>query len=333
MANSSVSSGASLFQRLLDFFRGFYARDRLAFALSAAVCCCLLLNIALVLSRLPAPAVRTALPVEFSEPEPAAAAFSGADGAEVFREPVVKPMRYLKNKPEPFIWPEETEEEVPAFVPVSGSGVWLQIPNSYINAPVAQGSDNSFYLTHNVYGGYDWRGCIFAHYRCSLSSIGSLSQNTVLFGHNKSTNRYGGEVSNFTTLPRFQDFAFADSHRIIYLSINGETAAFVVFAALDCEVWNDAAFPYWYPSVSDSIIREARQRSYWDYDVDVSSGDRLLTLSTCSYDWGYDANYNTYAKFVVMARMLRPGETVNSFGSISANTDRQTPSRLSRVQG
>ena len=106
-----------------------------------------------------------------------------------------------------------------------------------------------------------------------------------------------------------------------------------MFAALDCEVWNDAAFPYWYPSVSDSIIREAKNRSYWNYNVDVKTSDRLLTLSTCSYDWGYDANYNTYAKFVVMARMLRPGESVSDFGGISANAGRKTPSGLSRVQG
>ena len=326
MAHTDSSAVSSLFRRVTAPVLRFAAADRLAFGLSASVLVCLILNLALAFARIQPPAVQTALAVEKLEPVAAKVVYK-----EV-REPIIKPMRYLKNKPVPFTFPEKKAAE-DGFVPYAGGGIWLQIPNSYINSAVAQGSDNDFYLDHNIYGAYDWRGCIYAHYRCNMSSIGSLSQNTVLFGHNKITNRYGGEVSNFSTLPRFQDAAFAESHRVIYLSVNGQSTAFVVFAALDCEVWNDAAFPYWYPSVSDSIIREAKNRSYWNYNVDVKTSDRLLTLSTCSYDWGYDANYNTYAKFVVMARMLRPGESVSDFGGISANAGRKTPSGLSRVQG
>lgn len=79
------------------------------------------------------------------------------------------------------------------------------------------------------------------------------------------------------------------------------------------------------------------ERSYWDYGIDVNPDDKILTLSTCSYDWGYDGNFNTYGKFVIMGRQLRAEElemgleALTELPEIKANEDRLEPIGLTRV--
>lgn len=55
----------------------------------------------------------------------------------------------------------------------------------------------------------------------------------------------------------------------------------------------------------NTFISEVRRRSMWDIDVDVQYGDKLLTLSTCCYD------FRPEARCVVLARAIREGEDRN----------------------
>ena len=50
-----------------------------------------------------------------------------------------------------------------------------------------------------------------------------------------------------------------------------------------------------------SYLSELAQRSLYDTGVDVLPTDKLLTLSTCSHEF-------EDARFVVVARLVRPGE-------------------------
>ena len=68
------------------------------------------------------------------------------------------------------------------------------------------------------------------------------------------------------------------------------------------------------------IINEAKARSLHDFAVDVNSSDKILTLSTCTRAYGQTSQQ----RFVVMARLMRPGETITEV-SITPNTDFKRP--------
>lgn len=200
---------------------------------------------------------------------------------------------------------------------------WLTIPGSNINDPVLQAHDNSFYLDKGLNKSYYYWGSIFAHFRNNLASVNRLSRNTVLFGHNKNDGLLFGDLIHFS------DEQYAAEHRIMTLTIGEDTTYWVIFSVMDCEVNNDV---FYYINANPSndeltdIVLQAMDRSFWDFDLEVDFTDRLLTLSTCTYKYAYENGVSRDdVRFVVMARELRPGETVSSFNSISPNPDRRQP--------
>ena len=86
--------------------------------------------------------------------------------------------------------------------------------------------------------------------------------------------------------------------------------------------YTELAFIYNGPEGNmDYIIKEAQRRSRHTFDVDVNSSDKIVTLSTCTRAYGQTSNQ----RFVVMGRLLRPGETVGPV-AISANLNHKQPS-------
>ena len=69
------------------------------------------------------------------------------------------------------------------------------------------------------------------------------------------------------------------------------------------------------------IISEAKARSRHTFDVDVNSSDKILTLSTCTRAYGNTSNQ----RFVVMARLLRPGESIAPI-TVTSNPSHKQPS-------
>lgn len=235
---------------------------------------------------------------------------------------------------------------------------WLQIPDSdpntmYVNFPILQSEDNDYYMTHDALGneseGEDstgWYGAVYAHHNNDLSNVDKLMRNTVLFGHNKAAPANNGQVYKpynrniFASLLYFQDEAYAQDHRYITMTLGNDTTYWLIFAAVD--VANDEArdsssdFYYWNTKdQSDedflNMLEQARERSYWDYEVEVKPDDKILTLSTCNYSYDSPTESTNSSKFILMARMLRPDELaqgsdyLTKLPTFKANDDRHTP--------
>ena len=69
-----------------------------------------------------------------------------------------------------------------------------------------------------------------------------------------------------------------------------------------------------------NIITEVQKRSEYVYDVPVTAKDKILTLSTCSYRYGKRDD----VRFVVMAKLLAPGEAPQREVSITENLSKKT---------
>ena len=56
-----------------------------------------------------------------------------------------------------------------------------------------------------------------------------------------------------------------------------------------------------------NYAKEAKKNSYYDFDVDIDSNDKLITLTTCTRFFGMN-----YVSIVVDGRLVREGEKVKN---------------------
>lgn len=168
---------------------------------------------------------------------------------------------------------------------------------------VVQCDDNDTYLDKNFNGDYSVYGTLFVDYR---NTIDSLDDNTVIYGHRM------GDGQIFGNLPYYKEIDNYKKCPTLKFNTIYEDGAYKIFAAFIINVRdsqdNGYTFPYRtlnFPSDNkfNEFIEDVKARSYFVNDsVDIQPGDKLLTLSTCCYEFDD-------ARFVVMARKVRDGES------------------------
>lgn len=198
---------------------------------------------------------------------------------------------------------------------------WLSIPNTDMSFPVVQASDNNYYIARDYNKQSSRDGVIYADYECDFSK--GLATNNILYGHNW-TNCWNplrvasAQDKMFGQLPSFHYLDFAQKTPFIYFSTTSKDYVWQVFAAF----YTEATFNYIdaYPGKNtfENVVKEAKARSLHNYNVSVSNGDKILTLSTCTRIWGNTSNQ----RFVVMAKLVPAGTSATT---ITAHTDYKRP--------
>lgn len=153
---------------------------------------------------------------------------------------------------------------------------WLYCEDTVINYPILQAEDNDTYLRYMIDGTYNSAGSIFMDYRCS-SDFSSV--NTILYGHNMKND------TMFGTLTDYNEQSYYDSHPILWLltpegDYRIDLIAGYVLAA-DSEL---------YQTISDqelltSCISQALSQSTFRSTAEYAETDKIITLSTCSYEY------------------------------------------------
>lgn len=205
---------------------------------------------------------------------------------------------------------------------------WLNIPGTNINYPVLQSPSNydpHYYLDKNIYRNTDTNGVVYAGSTCYLDGgSSSLSANTVLFGHNWTNYSAAPRIGNasdvmFAQLASYHYLDFAKNHPYIWFSTESAEMKWVIFSVF----YTDISFNYIQPDPAEGIqyiLDGAKSRGRYIFDVDVNSNDKILTLSTCTRAYGKSDKQ----RFVVMARLMRKGETVKEIG-VTANPNPKLP--------
>lgn len=161
---------------------------------------------------------------------------------------------------------------------------WLTIDGTNIDYPVARHSDNDYYLHHLFNGEWNSSGCLFMD--CSNQADVS-DQHTIIYGHHMDNG------SMFQNLMYYKDQSFYDEHPTAQL-FTPDGAYTVEFftgyvTGVDGDAWQldfalSEEFPEW--------LGNAKEKSLFESAATPTAGDRIVTLSTCSYEF-----YN--ARFVV----------------------------------
>ena len=198
----------------------------------------------------------------------------------------------------------------------SDTVAWLKVPNTTIDDAVIQYSDNDYYLRLNEDKSYDVFGCYMADYNCFLDQDRSgLSRNTIIYGHSDYKDNPNGK--RFSQLFNYTDINFLKSNPYIYLTTEKGEMVWQIFAVF----YTNINFNYIQANptadVMAEIVKEAKSRSEYIIDLDVTSSDKVLTLSTCTKYYN-EANYENY-RFVVMAKLLPAGASGTCTTAMSVN--------------
>lgn len=168
---------------------------------------------------------------------------------------------------------------------------------------VVQCDDNETYLSRNFNGEYSGYGTLFVDYR---NKIDELDTNTIIYGHKMRDGQIFGHLNYYKDIDNYKEYPTIKFNTIY------EDGTWKIFAAFIANVYdsqdNGYTFPYLtinFPSDEkfNEFIADVKSRSYYTNEaVDIKPGDKILTLSTCCYEFDN-------SRFVVMARRVRDGES------------------------
>ena len=153
---------------------------------------------------------------------------------------------------------------------------WLTISDTRIDYPVVRALDNEYYMDRDFDRNKTRAGSIFMDYRNTGTGA---DQHTIIYGH------HTRDGTMFTDLLKFGRQDFYDQHRVITLKTLFGEAHYKVFAT-----YTTKADPSYIRTRFDSqsfaaFMTQIEEKSNFAWDTDVAFGDKLLTLTTCAYDF------------------------------------------------
>ncbi len=188
---------------------------------------------------------------------------------------------------------EETSPIQVNFVDLKKTGPevigWIWQENTVINYPVVQAEDNDYYLHRFIDGSYSAGGSIFTD--CKNTPDFS-DHNTIVYGHHMN------DGSMFASLRNYRYQSYYDEHPTLYLNTPGGNFRIEVFAGYVCDADSDT-YTFVFGSGEEFAAWAEKMRSQSDFhsDVPIGMNDKVVTLSTCSYEY-WDARYVVQGKLV-----------------------------------
>ncbi len=174
----------------------------------------------------------------------------------------------------------------------------LTVVDTDINYPVVQTpNDPEYYLRRDFYGKDSTAGTLFVDYRCDIVNP---TTNTIIYGHNmRAGTMFGG-------LKRYLDYSYYQAHRTIIFKTLYEEQEYQVVGVGLSEVGYDDDESYKYYDFIDALTGEELQEflnniqslSVFDETIDITSSDKILTLSTCN-------TYKEDGRMFIVAKRVR----------------------------
>lgn len=167
---------------------------------------------------------------------------------------------------------------------------WLTVNNTRIDYPVVQAKDNDYYLRRDYYQNKNRHGWIFMDYR---NNPDELNENTIIYGHNLANQTMFGTLRYALNSYWYKKSA----NQIITFNTPNENMKFQIFSIYTIPTTNDyldITFPT--TDAYQSYIDLVKGRSIYDFNIEVTTGDKILTLSTCAN--GNDKRLVIHAKLI-----------------------------------
>ena len=170
---------------------------------------------------------------------------------------------------------------------------WLYQKGTVINYPVVQGTDNDTYLHTRFDKQWSGGGTLFVDCRMEKDFKGF---NSIIDGHHMKDGSMFRSIRGYT-----KEDGYYDKHKTLELATPHGNYHLVVFSAFITKATDEDTYKMTYDEAEkQAYIDRAWERSELPItrdSVDVTKNDRLVTLSTCAYDY-------EEARYIVMCKMV-----------------------------
>lgn len=158
---------------------------------------------------------------------------------------------------------------------------YLKVNGTNIEYPVVKTDNNDFYLTHNFEKNDSSAGWIFADFE---NNVDGNDKNLVIYGHNRHNDSMFGTLKNILT----PEWCENEENRNVLLITENGNCIYQVFSVYQIEKENYYITTH-FENDEDfaKYIETIKNRSIYDFNIEISENDNILTLSTC-------ANNNKY---------------------------------------
>ena len=144
---------------------------------------------------------------------------------------------------------------------------YLVVDGSEISYPVVQTKNNSYYLTHSFDKSKNGNGWIFLN---NANNADFSDQNTIIFAHS----------SLFRPLWSLYKGKYGNNIKITIYQRN-QVLTYKVFAVYLIDPNNTKIIDR---KLDNNVLKQAKESSKVNFNVDVNENDSILTLSTCYTD-------------------------------------------------
>lgn len=172
---------------------------------------------------------------------------------------------------------------------------WIRIANTVIDYPVMyRNSDNEYYLHRNFDREYQYSGLPFMDKDCDLAKPGD---NLIIYSHNMKNG------TMFAPILKYADKDYLSEHREIEFDTMYKREKYIIISVFRTQVGSQHEFKYYNFTDSHSeedfenFVDAVKKLSLYNIDESAVYGDKLLTLSTCSYN-------RKNERFVVVAKKI-----------------------------
>ena len=171
---------------------------------------------------------------------------------------------------------------------------WINILNTNIDYPVLQSNDNKKYLNTSFNKNKSISGSIFMDYRCDFKN----SPNLVVYGHNMKNG------TMFNNLKKYSDEAFFNKNKFITIEKENKIYSYEVFSTyVTSTKFNYIKSNFKNENEYISFLQEIKNKSEIKSNITLNSKDKILTLSTCSYEF-------SNARRVVHAKLIEINDNI-----------------------
>lgn len=168
---------------------------------------------------------------------------------------------------------------------------WIQVNGTNINYPFVQSNDNSYYLTHAFDKSKNSAGWIFLDYRNDIKS--NNNKNTILYGHGRLDTTMFGSLKNILKSNWYEN----KDNYVIKMSTEKENSLWQVFSVYHIPTTTDyIQTDFSTDNEYNEFLKKLINRSAYNFNTNITSNDRIITLSTC---------YNEKERVVMHAKLIK----------------------------
>ena len=153
---------------------------------------------------------------------------------------------------------------------------WIYIEDTNVNYPIVQGPDNNFYLYKMFDGNYNRAGSIFMD---SASSPDFSDRHTMIHGHHMKND------TMFSWLPKYKEQQFYDQHPMVLIMTPTQNYKLYLFSGYVTDTKSSAWKLDFSSGGFDQWLQEVSAKSNFVPNALPGSGDKIVTLATCDYDF------------------------------------------------